>query len=262
MLPVALTIAGSDPSGGAGLQADLKTFHTHRVYGMAAITLLTVQNTRGVSAVQLVEPQLIADQICAVFADIPPLAIKTGAIGAAPQVEAVVSALSQHADVPLVVDPVCLSKTQAELLDSAGRAALMQRLLPRAALVTPNLDEARLLLGRALETPEEIAAAARELVDLGAGAALIKGGHRVGEPIDVLYTGSELIELRAERVPTQHTHGAGCTLAAAITSRLAEGRALPEACALAKLWVTRALASAPGLGGGQGPLNHWATLPE
>ncbi|MEY4578797.1 MAG: hypothetical protein RL701_3500 [Pseudomonadota bacterium] len=262
---IALSIAGSDPSGGAGLQADLKSFHTHRVFGMGVVSLLTVQNTLGVRRVERMPPDLISEQIAAVFEDAPPQAIKTGALGGVEQVEAVAAALSRgpaELALPVVVDPVCLSKTRAELLDAAGRAALMRLLLPRATLLTPNLDEARLLLDRALEKPRDIADAARAFIDLGARAVLIKGGHREGEPIDVLCTRDGLLELHGERVATQHTHGVGCSLSAAIAARLALGHALEDACALAKAWVTSGLISAPGIGRGQGAMNHWATLPD
>lgn len=263
MTPVALSIAGSDPSGGAGIQADLKTFHAHRVFGMAAISLLTVQNTRGVQRVQLVSAELLGQQIAALLDDAPPHAIKTGALGAAAQVRAVAGVLAARPDIPLVIDPVCLSKTGAVLLDAEGREVLLRELLPRAVLITPNLDEARLLLDDAFaDKPAALREAGRAFIELGARGVLLKGGHRSGDPIDVLCTADDTLELHAQRVITRHTHGVGCTLSAAIVAQLARGRTLTEACALAKRWVTSALGSAPGLGNGQGALDHWAALPE
>lgn len=264
MTPIALTIAGSDPSGGAGLQADLKTFAAHRVFGMAAVSLITVQNTCGVLRSVLVGAELLREQLAAVFDDAPPHAVKTGALGAREQVEAVADVLCHGAglDPPLVIDPVCMSKNGSVLLDGAGRSALLERLLPRAALITPNLDEAALLLGRPVGSADQIAAAGRALLALGARAVLIKGGHRAGDPIDVLCTTDGCIELSAQRVLTRHTHGVGCTLSAAIAARLARGADVPTACRLAKRWLTCALATAPGVGTGQGAVNHLAALPE
>ena len=258
---IALSVAGSDPSGGAGIQADLKTFHAHGVFGMAAVSLLTVQNTHGVRRVQPIAPDLLAEQIVALFEDAAPHAIKTGALGGAAQVEAVAGALRGRA-LPLVVDPVCVSKTGAALLDEAGRAALLARLCPLATLLTPNLDEASLLLGRSLRDPDDLEQAARALLAFGSRAVLLKGGHRRGEPIDVLCDAGEVTLLRGRRIATPHTHGVGCTLSAAIAARLALGHALREGCELAKEWVTRALETAPGIGGGQGALNHRAPVPR
>jgi hydroxymethylpyrimidine/phosphomethylpyrimidine kinase len=259
--PIALSIAGSDPSGGAGVQADLKTFHAHGVFGMGVISLLTVQNTYGVRRVELVDPALIAQQIDALLQDAPPHAIKTGALGGEAQVNAIADAL-EACRVPLVIDPVCVSKTGAILLDAEGRAALVQRLCPRASLLTPNLAEASLLLGRPIRDPDDLGEAARALLALGVPAVLLKGGHRAGAPIDLLCEQGQLRELHAPRIETPHTHGVGCALAAAIAARLARGTPLTEACALAKQWLTRALETAPGVGGGQGSLNHWAPLPD
>lgn len=263
MTAIALSIAGSDPSGGAGIQADLKTFHSHRVFGMAALSLLTVQNTWGVRRVELVSPDLLAEQIAAVLEDEPPGAIKTGALGGVDQVRAVAAAFAARPELPLVIDPVCLSKTQAQLLDAAGRAALLELLLPRAVLITPNLAEAALLLGREIaDEPRALAEAGRAFLALGARAVLLKGGHRRGDPVDVLCTDGASLELHAPRIATRHTHGVGCSLSAAIAARLALGHGLEDACALAKRWISSALASAPGIGGGQGPLDHFAALPD
>lgn len=261
MTAIALSIAGSDPSGGAGIQADLKTFHAHGVYGMSVLSLLTVQNTHGVRRVECVAPQLVGEQLDALFVDGLPGAVKTGALGTAAHIGVVVDRLAGRG-LKLVVDPVMLSKGGAALLDADGCSALRSLLLPMATLITPNLAEAALLLRRTIRDPDDINAAARALAQLGPGAVLLKGGHRSGDPIDVLCIGDQLHELHAPRVVTQHTHGVGCTLSAAIAARLALGCELLEACTLAKLWLTRALSSAPGVGGGQGSVNHLAPLPE
>jgi hydroxymethylpyrimidine/phosphomethylpyrimidine kinase len=266
---IALSIAGSDPSGGAGIQADLKTFHAHAVYGMGVISLLTVQNSHGVRRVSQVAPQLLAEQIDALFEDTLPTVVKTGALGSAAHVEVIADRLGRvgrllgaGGNLPLIVDPVLLSKNGSVLLDAAGSGALQRSLFPLATLVTPNLDEARLLLGRPIRDPDDIANAARALCELGARAVLLKGGHRHGDPIDVLCSAGQLHELHAERVHTQHTHGVGCTLSAAIAARLALGHDLLDACVLAKRWLTRALASAVAIGGGQAGVNHLEPLPE
>jgi hydroxymethylpyrimidine/phosphomethylpyrimidine kinase len=259
--PSALSIAGSDPSGGAGVQADLKTFHAHGVYGMSVLSLLTVQNTHGVRRVEHVAPQLVAEQLDALFDDGLPGAIKTGALGTAAHVGVVADRLAGRG-LKLVVDPVMLSKGGAPLLEADGCSALRSRLLPLATLVTPNLAEAAWLLGQPIRDPGDIVAAARALAQLGPSAVLLKGGHRAGDPVDVLCVGDQVHELHAARVVTLHTHGVGCTLSAAIAARLALGCDLLEACTLAKRWLTCALSSAPGIGGGQGSVNHLAPLPE
>jgi len=254
---VALTLAGSDPSGGAGLQADLKTFHQFGVYGMAVVTLLTVQNTRRVSAVDPVSADLVRAQAVAVLEDLPPGAAKTGALGSAGVIEAVAE-LAAGWSFPLVVDPVMISKHGAPLLDAAAAGALRGRLLPRATLVTPNLPEAEALTGRPVADRGAMREAARALLDLGPRAVLLKGGHLAGEAADLLlYPGGEHW-FTAARIETPHTHGTGCTYSAAITAGLALGHGLPEAVATAKAFITEAIRTNPGLGGGQGPVNHFA----
>jgi hydroxymethylpyrimidine/phosphomethylpyrimidine kinase len=256
MIPVALTIAGSDPSGGAGLQADLKTFHQHGVYGEAVITLVTVQNTRGVERIQVLAPDLVAAQIRAVLADIPPQAAKTGALGSRAIVEAVAQ-LASTFTFPLVVDPVMISKHGAPLIDRDAAHALAEQLLPLAFLITPNLHEAAALVGFAVEDVDAMRRAAGKLVSMGAKNALVKGGHLLGEAVDVLYANGHLREFMAPRIDTPHTHGTGCTYSAAITAELAKGTAIEEAVGRAKLFVTEAIRTNPGLGGGSGPLNHF-----
>jgi hydroxymethylpyrimidine/phosphomethylpyrimidine kinase len=257
MVPIALTIAGSDPSGGAGLQADLKTFHQHRVYGMSVVTLLTVQNTRSVTAVQVLDPALVLAQLDAVLTDLPPQAAKTGALGSAAIVEAVAER-AQRFSCPLVIDPVMISKHGAPLIGSEASRALTRRLLPTAFLITPNLSEAAALAARKVEDLAGMEDAARAIADLGARNVLVKGGHLEGQATDVLWAGGEIHRLVDERIATPHTHGTGCVYSAAITARLARGEDLVDAVRGAKRFVASAIRTNPGLGHGYGPTNLWA----
>jgi hydroxymethylpyrimidine/phosphomethylpyrimidine kinase len=250
MIPIALTIAGSDPSGGAGIQADLKTFHQLHVYGAAAITLITVQNTTRVSRVEMLDPALVSEQIDAVLEDLPPQAAKTGALGTAVIVEAVAGRLIAC---PLVVDPVMISKHGAPLMDSTARDALRKLLLPKAALVTPNLHEAAELAGMSVDNLDRMREAA---IRIG-GSVLIKGGHLSGDSVDLLYHDGGFTELRAVRIDTRHTHGTGCTYSAAITAFLARGVPMVEAVTRAKRFIDEAIRTSPGIGAGSGPVNHW-----
>ena len=259
MVPIALTIAGSDPSGGAGIQADLKTFHQFQVYGQAVITLLTVQNTVRVSRVEVMEPALVLEQLAAVLEDIPPAAAKTGALGSAAIVEAVARAAADFS-FPLVVDPVMVSKHGLSLLPPAAADAIRSLLLPRAFLITPNVPEAEALTGIKILTLDDMRRAACRLRELGARAVLIKGGHMRGDATDLLFDGASWREFPAPRVATPHTHGTGCTYSAAITAGLAQGLALGDAVACAKSFVHRAIATNPGLGHGSGPVNHLARV--
>ena len=257
MTPVALTIAGSDPSGGAGIQADLKTFHQFGVYGEAAITLLTVQNTLGVARVECVPSALVIEQVRAVIGDIPPQAAKTGALGSAEIVEALAD-LAAEFDFPLVVDPVMAGSDGAPLVSAAARLAIATRLLPRAFLVMPNLDEATALTGIEVKDVATMREAAARLCAMGARAALVKGGHLEGAATDVLYASGAWREFTAPRVETRHTHGTGCTYSAAVAAGLAHGNPLEDAVARAKEYITNAIRTAPALGRGRGPLNHHA----
>jgi hydroxymethylpyrimidine/phosphomethylpyrimidine kinase len=256
---VALTIAGSDPSGGAGIQADLKVFHQFGVYGEAAITLLTVQNSMTVARVETLDPDLVTQQILAVIEDIPPHAAKTGALGNAGIVRAV-AALARGFIFPLVVDPVMISKHGAPLVDASAREALLGELLPNAALVTPNLPEAAALAGIEVSTVEHMKESARRIHGLTGAKVLVKGGHLEGAALDVLYDGAAFHEYVCERFDTPHTHGTGCTYSAAITACLALGMALPDAAGRAKRYVTSAIRTNPGLGSGCGPVNHHAEV--
>ncbi len=254
MLPVALTIAGSDPSGGAGLQADLKTFHRFGVYGEAVVTLITVQNTVGIERVEILNPELVLAQIRGVLGDIPPRAAKTGALGNASVIGAVVDAARDFA-FPLVVDPVMFSKHGARL----GESSPLRALIARAYLLMPNLNEASELAGFTVNDRESMRQAAEVLIGMGARNVLIKGGHLAGDALDLLYLeGGDVQEFSAVRIDTRHTHGTGCTYSAAITAELAKGAGLTQAVSVAKAFVTEAIRTNPGLGGGSGPLNHFA----
>ncbi|MFZ5446019.1 MAG: bifunctional hydroxymethylpyrimidine kinase/phosphomethylpyrimidine kinase [Myxococcota bacterium] len=255
-VPTALTIAGSDPSGGAGLQADLKTFHQHGVYGMAVVTLLTVQNTRSVSRVEVMPADLVRQQLEAVLADVPPRAVKTGALGNAEVIRAVAG---MRFGAPLVVDPVMVSKHGHALMAPDAKDALLSLLLPVTTLLTPNTQEAAAMLGAPVETLAQAEAAAEALSRLGPTAVLVKGGHLTGpESIDVLFHAGRVTRFEAPRVDTRHTHGTGCTYSAAITAGLAAGLPLELAVARAKAWLTSALLTPPDIGGGIGPVDHFA----
>jgi hydroxymethylpyrimidine/phosphomethylpyrimidine kinase len=259
---VALSIAGSDPSGGAGLQADLKTFHRMGVYGEAVVTLITVQNTRGLRRVEVLAGELVAEQLHAVITDIPPKAAKTGALGSLAVVEAVAQAAAAFA-FPLVVDPVMLSTNGVALMNQEARHAFAEKLLPLAFLLTPNLDEASELTGIEVHDPQSMTKAAEKLIQMGAANVLVKGGHLEGDAIDVLVTRSGVHrEFRVPKIATPNTHGTGCTYSAAITAELAKGKELTEAIRIAKAFITEAIRTNPGLGsalpGSSGPLNHFA----
>ncbi|HSB16937.1 MAG TPA: bifunctional hydroxymethylpyrimidine kinase/phosphomethylpyrimidine kinase [Bryobacteraceae bacterium] len=255
--PVALTIAGSDPSGGAGIQADLKTFHQFGVYGEAAITLLTVQNTMRVDRVECMPAELVLQQIRAVVEDIRPGAAKTGALGNREIVEAVAGAAAGF-DFPLVVDPVMISKHGAPLIAKEAWWALRKLLLPKAFLLTPNLHEAAALAGIEVADITGMRGAAERLCGLGVKAVLVKGGHLSGSATDVLLFEGKWYEFPGEQIPTRHTHGTGCTYSAAIAATLARGSGLVEAVQLAKQFITEAIRTNPGLGSGSGPVNHHA----
>ncbi len=260
MIPIALSIAGSDPCGGAGIQADLKTFHQFGVYGEAVITLLTVQNSEHVSHVEPLSPHLVIDQIRAVVDDIPPNAAKLGALGTREIVEALALEAGKF-PFPLVIDPVMISKHGAPLMTRDAREAVRDLLIPRAALLTPNLAEASLLAGMEIDGLEDMRVAAARLHDMGAEAVLVKGGHLAGVATDILYFDGKFLEFAAERINTRHTHGTGCTYSAAITACLAIGEAIPDAVRRAKAYIHQAILTNPGLGHGAGPVNHHAAVP-
>ena len=255
--PIALTIAGSDSGGGAGIQADLKTFQAFGVFGTSAITAITAQNTEGVTAVHAVPLDVVRAQIDAVVTDLPPAAVKTGMLATAGLVKAVAAAIRDHHLTAYVLDPVMVSTSGHRLLDAKAESTLARELLPLSVLVTPNLHEARILTGRMVESLQDMKWAARSLVDMGAGAALVKGGHLEGDAVDFFWDGTDEYLWRKPRLNTRHTHGTGCTLSAAVAAGMALGRTRTEAARKAVHWVARAIETAPGLGRGHGPVNHF-----
>ena len=252
----ALTIAGSDSGGGAGIQADLKTFSAMGVFGTSAITAVTAQNTVLVTAVHALPASLVAAQIDAVVSDIGADATKIGMLADAAIVDEVASAIVRHRLERVVLDTVMVSKGGATLIDPAA-VAMMSLLLPLAAVATPNVPEAETLTGRSIRTAEDQREAARRLVDLGARAVVIKGGHLDGPAVDVFFDGQAWHEWTHPRIPGRHTHGTGCTFSAAIAARLALGDDLFSAIGRAKAYVSGAILHAPGLGRGHGPLDHF-----
>jgi len=258
--PRVLSIAGSDSGGGAGIQADLKTFSALGCYGMTAITALTAQNTLGVRAIHGVPPQMLRDQIDAVVEDLGVDAVKIGMLHAPEIVQTVADAIDRHALKKVVLDPVMAATSGAALIDNPAIAVLVRELFWRAAVVTPNLDEASLLVGRALTNEREMQAAAQELLAKGAHAVLLKGGHLAGEVVsDLLATeNGELHWMRAPRIHSANTHGTGCTLSSAIAAHLALGASLLEAVQAARSYVRAALEAGANVrtGAGGGPLNH------
>ncbi len=257
-MPSVLTVAGSDSSAGAGIQADLKTFAALGVYGTCAITAITAQNTRGVAAVLETPPDTVAAQIDAIVADIRPDAVKTGMLASAPIVEVVAAKVREHGLSNLVVDPVMVAKSGDRLLREDAVTALRELLLPLAAVVTPNLPEAGVLAGFAIDSAEDARRAAKEIVGLGARAVVVKGGHReAAEVVDVLYDGATFRDYSAPRIDTTSTHGTGSTYATAIDAYIARGEPLAEAVGQAKEYLTEALRRAYPIGGGHGPVHHF-----
>jgi len=255
----ALTIAGTDPSGGAGIQADLKTFQELEVYGMSVITAVVSQNTMGVKMYLDMPLELIESQIDAVFEDIPPHAVKTGMLSRTPVIELVAAKLKQYRVQHYVMDPVMVAKSGDPLVAEDARRKLAEVLLPLCEVVTPNLPEAEVLLGREIRDLPAMRDAAKRLVEeYGVKVAVVKGGHLDGEARDVIYDGSVMEELAAPKVKTPHTHGTGCTFSAAITAQLAKGASVFESVALAKEFITCAVRDTLGIGKGHGPTNHWA----
>ena len=273
---IALTIAGSDPGGGAGIQADLKTFAALGVYGVSAITAITVQNTLGVEAVAPLTADLVTAQIEALAGDLSIDATKIGMLATAAIVEAVVAAIAEL-ELPLVVvDPVLVSTSGERLLDADGVQAMINELFPRARVVTPNLPEAEALSGRRIASAEDAREAARTIHEMGASAVIITGGHGTApgsgqraegagqEVLDLLFDGHAFHEFRAPRVDSRHTHGTGCTFASAVAAGLALGHDLPDAARRAQRYVGGAIAHAPAIGHGRGPLDHfweWGSRP-
>jgi hydroxymethylpyrimidine/phosphomethylpyrimidine kinase len=262
-MKIALTIAGSDSGGGAGIQADLKTFQQYGVFGTSVIVALTAQNTHGVRAVEVVPEAMVSAQLIALAEDLPPAALKTGMLAEAGVVRRVARAIRENGWAPLVVDPVMAATTGARLLSTEAEEVLREDLLPLAALVTPNLDEAAILTGRMVHDPATMERAGATLLRFGAGAALIKGGHLESDRItNVLVTPDGVRHFTHPRIQTRSLHGTGCTLSAAVTAGFALGWPLEAAVANALDFVHRAIAAAPGIGGGSGPLNHTVPGPK
>jgi hydroxymethylpyrimidine/phosphomethylpyrimidine kinase len=261
-MKIALTIAGSDSGGGAGIQADLKTFQQFGLFGTSVIVALTAQNTREVRAVESVSQAMVSAQLTALAEDLPPNALKTGMLAEAALVRLVARAIRENAWAPLVVDPVMVSTSGARLLSTEAEEVVREDLLPLAALVTPNLDEAAILTGRVVHDIPTMERAGATLLRFGAGAALIKGGHLSGSELtDILVTPSGVRHFTHSRIETRSVHGTGCTVSAAVVAGLALGRPLERAVEDALDFVHRAIASAPGLGSGHGPLNHTIPAP-
>ena len=259
--PTAMTIAGSDSGGGAGIQADLKTFAALGVYGTSALTAITAQNTLGVTGIHEVPTDVIAAQIQAIMSDIGANAVKTGMLSSTAIIETVAEEIKRHGVTRLVVDPVMVAKSGDRLLRDDAIEALRTSLLPLATIVTPNTHEAEVLTGLTVRTLEDTREAARRIVAMGARSVVVKGGHLSGtSAVDTFYDGRAFRELRGERFDTKNTHGTGCTFASAIAAGLARGVALEESVARAKKYVTEAIRASLDIGAGHGPLNHFYTL--
>jgi len=256
-IPKALTIAGSDSGAGAGIQADLKTFAALGVYGTSALTAVTAQNTRAVLAVAEVPEEVVALQIDAVLEDIGADAVKTGMLSSSSTIETVADRIEAWGIEPLVVDPVMVAKSGDRLLQVDAIDALKRRLLPLAKIVTPNIAEAEVISGRSIQNDDDAKIAAAAIGDFGPRYVVLKGGHRDGDPIDLVFDGDLFIELSADRVETTNTHGTGCTFSAAIAAYLARGVEPIEAIREAKIFVTSALRASYAIGVGHSPVNHF-----
>lgn len=255
-----LTIAGSDCSGGAGIQADLKTIAAHKMYGMSAITALTAQNTTGVYGILESTPEFLANQLDCIFTDIFPDAVKIGMVSSAPLIRIIAQKLGQYAPKNIVVDPVMISTSGSKLLADDAAGELCQQLLPLATLLTPNLPEAEALSGLRICSEEDMIAAAQKIAQIYPCAILVKGGHFGSSADDLLYISGECHWFRSARIQTENTHGTGCTLSSAIACNLAAGDSLPDSVLHAKKYVGGALADGLNLGAGNGPLNHCYAL--
>ncbi len=255
-----LTIAGSDSCGGAGIQADLKTFSAHGVYGMSVITAITAQNTQGVLAVQDISVELIEKQIEAIFEDIRVDGLKIGMVSQIDTINAIGEELRYYKPSNIVLDPVMVSKSGYHLLQQSAKEALIKSLVPLATIVTPNIPEAEVLTGMKIGSIEEMEKAARVIFEMGPCNVLLKGGHLDEDATDILFDGSKISCLKGKRINTKNTHGTGCTLSAAIASNLAKGYSVAEAVALAKEYITIAIENSLSIGKGVGPTNHFYTL--
>ena len=252
----ALTIAGSDSSGGAGIQADIKTMTANGVYAMSAITALTAQNTTGVTGIMEVTPDFLKEQLDCIFTDIRPDAVKTGMVSSSALIEVIAERLCSYGADNIVVDPVMVATSGARLISEDAIDTLKKELLPIATVITPNIPEAEVLSGRKIVTSEDMETAAKEICNLYGCGVLCKGGHNINDANDLLYDGKELIWFMGKRINNPNTHGTGCTLSSAIASGLAKGYDLPTAVKSAKNYISGALAAMLDLGKGSGPMNH------
>ena len=260
-MQVALTIAGSDSSGGAGIQADLKTFQAHGVFGMSAITAVTVQNSRKVYDIQEMRPQIVHDQITCLFDDVEIHAVKIGMVSSIELIQAIARALTAVKTPPVVLDPVMISKSGYRLLNQNAQDALIKNLFPLSDIITPNIYEAETLIGRKISNVDEMKKAAQDILKLGVKKIVVKGGH-LGEDLatDVLYDGLEYGKLHSHRVKTKNTHGTGCTFSSAIAANIALGKGFFEAVTLAKAYITGAIEHSLSIGQGHGPTHHFFDL--
>jgi len=260
-MKVALTIAGSDSSGGAGIQADLKTFHAHGVFGMSAVTAVTVQNTQKVYDIQEMEPRIVYDQITCLFEDVKIHAVKIGMVSGIELIKAIAKALKTVKPPPVVLDPVMVSKSGYPLLNQDARSALVDYLFPLSEVITPNIYEAEALIGRKIKNIDDMKSAASDILKLKTKKVVIKGGH-LGEDraTDVLYDGKEYKELHSYRVKTKNTHGTGCTFSSAIAANIALGKNFFQAVSLAKKYITGAIEHSLSIGQGYGPTHHFFEL--
>ncbi len=261
-MKTALTIAGSDCSGGAGIQADLKTFSAHGVFGMSVIVSVVAENTARVLQIQNITPEMIAAQLDAVFEDIPPDAVKIGMLSSPECMRAVAAKLREYRPANVTIDPVMYAKNGCPLMDPSSIGALIEEVLPLADLLTPNIPEAECISGMKIESLEDARRAAERIHEMGCRAVLVKGGHAIGDAADTLYDGSAFYTFRAERIDTKNTHGTGCTLSSAIAANLAKGADLRTAVENAKRYVTTAIRHALPLGKGCGPTHHFYDLYE
>ncbi|WP_404450956.1 bifunctional hydroxymethylpyrimidine kinase/phosphomethylpyrimidine kinase [Virgibacillus necropolis] len=256
-IPTVLTIAGTDPTGGAGIQADLKTFQEREVYGMSVVTSVVAQNTLGVQGVEHLSAPFIKKQIESVLSDISPDVIKTGMI-ATTEMMVIIAEAIKKGSIPYVIDPVMVAKSGDHLMDVNSKQTMIERLIPLATVVTPNIPEAEVLLSESIESIADAEDAARRIVhELGADAAVVKGGHFKGDAVDVLYDGSSIHKFPTSRLNTKHTHGTGCTYSAVIAAELAKGKSIYESVITAKKYITDAIRYSLMLGNGNGPTNHW-----
>lgn len=260
-MKTALTIAGSDSSGGAGIQADIKTMTVNGVYAMSAITALTAQNTKGVAGILDVPAEFLKQQLDAIFTDIYPDAVKIGMVSSAEIIHTIAQTLKQYQARQIVVDPVMVSTSGSKLLEEEAVNSLKTELLPLADLVTPNIPEAEVLSGIQIQTPEDMAAAAKKIHDAYHCAVLCKGGHSIGDANDFLYTKENCRWFRGRRIDNPNTHGTGCTLSSAIAANLAKGESLEDAVSKSKEYLSGALEAMLDLGQGSGPMNHGWMLP-